>query len=233
MKNEMVYAVAAACWLATIIVSQVSFGQEGPVAGGDNRVAEYSQQGVRHGWIPEARGWETGPKSKPGPVGIQSLFANGDWTRGLQETVEEGKAGRKEKPVDFTPKFITNDGNEFKNYAVVVGASWCTFCKDMLPAVDKLRGEGYLVYYLEVDTKEHKGLERPDAYKATNYPTVLVYDDGKETRRVTGTQSEKWLRSLLKPYPKPSPKPEPLPPVPTPLPSPPSPRPEPSIYDEL
>lgn len=111
-------------------------------------------------------------------------------------------------PVDnYIADIIKKDGNANKNHLVMISATWCAPCNRMLPMLEKLKNEGYIIYIFKVDKDPHKGLER--LYKAKMYPTFLVYEGGKEIHRTAGsTTTEKWFKERLKKAPKPEPTPK-------------------------
>lgn len=98
---------------------------------------------------------------------------------------------------DYISDVIKKDGNANKNHLVMISASWCGPCNRMLPLMEQLKKEGYIIYVFKVDKKGYEDYAR--LYKAKLYPTFLVYDGGKEVNRTTGsTTTEKWFRDRLK-----------------------------------
>lgn len=106
---------------------------------------------------------------------------------------------------DYIADVIKKDGNANKNHLVMISATWCAPCNRMLPMMEKLKKEGYIIYVFKVDKEGFENMDR--LYKAKMYPTFLVYDGGKEVNRTTGsTTTEKWFRERLKKEVKPEPK---------------------------
>lgn len=98
---------------------------------------------------------------------------------------------------DYIADVIKKDGNANKNHLVMISATWCAPCNRMLPLMEQLKKEGYIIYVFKVDKKGFENMDR--LYKAKMYPTFLVYDGGKEVNRTTGsTTTEKWFRDRLK-----------------------------------
>lgn len=81
-----------------------------------------------------------------------------------------------------------------KNYVFVVSASWCAPCRKMYPVIDKLRKDGYLVFYYDID----KYPDLDARFDVTSYPTFIVYDKGKEQSRAVGIVPETWFTERLK-----------------------------------
>jgi thioredoxin 1 len=98
---------------------------------------------------------------------------------------------------DYISDVIKKDGNANKNHLVMISATWCAPCNRMLPLMEQLKKEGFIIYVFKVDKKGYEDYAR--LYKAKLFPTFLVYDGGKEVNRTTGsTTTEKWFRERLK-----------------------------------
>lgn len=72
-------------------------------------------------------------------------------------------------------------------------ATWCGPCKRLAPVLEELFEEGYNVGKVDVD--ENPGLA--SQYGIMSIPTVILFKDGKEEKRLVGLQSKETLKSLL------------------------------------
>lgn len=66
----------------------------------------------------------------------------------------------------------------------------CSFCEKMKPVVDSITAKGYNVQQINVITTTK--------YNATETPTSIVLQDGKEIARFVGVTSEQSLLDALK-----------------------------------
>jgi len=80
-----------------------------------------------------------------------------------------------------------------KNYVVVFGTKWCSFCPKMYPVVRQLRKSGYFVLYL--DAEEYPQVVKQ--FKLTSWPTTVVMDHGKEKARFIGVTTVEKIKKLL------------------------------------
>lgn len=65
-------------------------------------------------------------------------------------------------------------------------APWCPACKGLKPIVEKeAPEEGFEVKFLDLD--EDDGMLFAEEYKVRNLPTLIVLEDGKETKRAVGS----------------------------------------------
>lgn len=92
------------------------------------------------------------------------------------------------------PPYVCKAGHCKSNYAVVFGADWCGVCPRMWPVVNKLRKQGYIVYY--ITTGKHLGaVEQFDLHV---WPTTLVIENGKVKARFNGVTSTRAISRYLK-----------------------------------
>src|ERR1700678_4338738 len=71
--------------------------------------------------------------------------------------------------------------------------TWCGPCRELAPVVEKLARDGYGVCKVDIAA-------RPDLasrYGVTALPTLVVLQDGRETARFIGVQSERTLKASL------------------------------------
>jgi thiol-disulfide isomerase/thioredoxin len=181
MKNAMVSFMAAIYLLAAGVNIGYSQKTSNKVGDGNNETIEINKQSHESGWIPEARQWEN--RDNP----YSSL------TRKIKP-IE--KIEKKEIPLDFTPEQIKKDGNERKNYLVMISASWCLSCRAMYPSIKKLQKDGYIIYIFETTEDKYKNFD--EEYKVKMYPTFIIYEDGQEVYRRTGPAPQDWFKERLK-----------------------------------
>lgn len=75
-------------------------------------------------------------------------------------------------------------------------ASWCGPCRMIAPIVDALANElngKAQVGKLDVDEAQ----ETASALQITSVPTLILYKDGKELKRVVGVKDIDFLRNLV------------------------------------
>ena len=75
-------------------------------------------------------------------------------------------------------------------------ATWCPPCKRLAPVLDRLapRYKGK-VAFVEVDVDKVPDLAK--RYRVTAIPTLLIFKNGKEARRMRGAPPEATLRAAL------------------------------------
>lgn len=210
MRHALVNFVATVCFLATISVGSISYGQYNELVGSGNGSIDHSEQSLRFGWIPPTERSETNQSS---PV---RLDEETDFQKSLR-WVYDGRLDRRpdspyeaiaprtkgaspltgpDEKKDFTPERIKKQGNENKNYAVMISASWCTPCKKMYPHMAELRKRGYIIYVFDATQTEFENYAALYAVKA--YPTFIIYDKGSEVQRSEGITNRTWFKKHLK-----------------------------------
>ena len=73
-------------------------------------------------------------------------------------------------------------------------ATWCGPCRMQGPAVEKLAEEGYNVGKINVDDEG----ELAERYHVMNIPTLIIFKNGQEVRRMVGVTSKEELKDALK-----------------------------------
>jgi len=63
----------------------------------------------------------------------------------------------------------------------------------MHPIIEKLKAEGYIVYVFDVDRSQ-----ADEKLRAQAYPTIVVFDKGKEIKRFVGVTAEFRIKGLLR-----------------------------------
>lgn len=106
---------------------------------------------------------------------------------------------------------ICKAGDCQKNFLVFYTSKGCFPCRRMYPVIESLNKQGYIVYTIVYEDDE----KAVDTIGVKMFPTLIVYDGGKESVRLTGVQTESTLKLLLKKRaeqktpPAPSPNPDP------------------------
>jgi thioredoxin 1 len=89
---------------------------------------------------------------------------------------------------------ICKDKNCKKNYVVVFTAKWCAACPRMKRVAEQLEAQGYIVYVVDYDKAEEWCRE----HRITHVPTTIVFDGGKEVKRLVGVTSIEQIKDGLK-----------------------------------
>lgn len=72
-------------------------------------------------------------------------------------------------------------------------ATWCGPCMRQGPIVEELAGEGYSVGKVDVD--QEPALARK--YQVMSIPTLIIFKDGKEAKRLVGLTAKDTLKALM------------------------------------
>lgn len=72
-------------------------------------------------------------------------------------------------------------------------ATWCGPCMRQGPVVEELAGEGYTVGKVDVD--QEPGLAQQ--FQVMSIPTLIIFKDGKEAKRLVGLTPKDTLKGLL------------------------------------
>lgn len=78
-------------------------------------------------------------------------------------------------------------------------AEWCGPCRQMGPVIDKLAQEmqGKLtVAKIDIDSNQ----QTPSALQVTSIPTLILFVEGKEVKRIIGLKDLESLKKLLAPW---------------------------------
>jgi len=99
---------------------------------------------------------------------------------------------------------IASDDNRFdydvlnKNLVIVdFFARWCEPCKRMAPILEKVAREGYGEFgVVKIDIDENKYLS--ERYNIRSIPTMVLFVNGTEVARRTGTQGKGFLAEWMR-----------------------------------
>lgn len=72
-------------------------------------------------------------------------------------------------------------------------ATWCGPCMRQGPIVEELAGEGYIVGKVDVDQEPALAQQ----FQVMSIPTLIIFKDGKEAKRLVGLTPKNTLKALL------------------------------------
>ncbi len=75
-------------------------------------------------------------------------------------------------------------------------AAWCNPCQRLLPIVDEVAGEVTDVKVGKINIDDSRDLARK--YRVMSIPTLVLFENGQEVRRVVGPGSKDEVLELLK-----------------------------------
>ena len=75
----------------------------------------------------------------------------------------------------------------------VYSATWCGPCKMLKPTLKELQEEGYSIDIVDIDNDQFEA----QAKGVTGVPTFILYEDGVEVGRASGTASKEEIKSWL------------------------------------
>jgi thioredoxin 1 len=75
-------------------------------------------------------------------------------------------------------------------------ADWCQPCKKVKPIVEDLNRDSFpgIFQIIDVDIEN----EMAKTFEIRSVPTFILFEDGKETNRITGLQTKKSLLEFIK-----------------------------------
>ena len=72
-------------------------------------------------------------------------------------------------------------------------ATWCGPCMRQGPIVEELAGEGYSVGKVDV----HQEPALAQKFQVMSIPTLIIFKDGKEAKRLVGLTAKDTLKALM------------------------------------
>jgi len=86
-----------------------------------------------------------------------------------------------------------------KPVLVKFGAKWCGPCKMLKPVLSQLKEEqGDKLGVVEVNVDESRNLN--DQYSIMSTPTLILFKNGEEVKRLVGYRSKDFIQSQIQPY---------------------------------
>lgn len=110
----------------------------------------------------------------------------------------DGKPVKYQMPI--SPKKMETKVEYSSNCLLIWTAKWCVNCAQMKVIGEKLKKEGFDVFYIDFDENEEKAKED----KIASLPTVVVYTGSEEVKRIIGVnrktkkEAEAQIREVLK-----------------------------------
>lgn len=92
-----------------------------------------------------------------------------------------------------------NFAESIKNRLVLVDfwAEWCMPCKIMAPILNELSNELPEGQYVgKVDVEKYQKLSQK--YSIKNIPTLILFKNGKEVKRIVGVKQKGFLKDVMK-----------------------------------
>lgn len=89
----------------------------------------------------------------------------------------------------FNESVLSNEGK----ILVKFGAPWCGPCQAVAPVLESLAADGYAVF--DVNTDEDP--DSPVKYGIRSVPTFIVFENGEEVQRETGSKTKAQLIELF------------------------------------
>jgi len=146
---------------------------------------------------------DTAPAQKPQHITVRCQFCE-TWNRVVAERASDrpkcGKCGKPmliDRPIALNDDTFTRTITE-SDVPVVVDfyADWCGPCKIMAPSVDQLAAENQgrlLVAKLDTDRSPRTA----QSFDIRSIPTTILFEKGKEAKRITGAVPLKALQQLV------------------------------------
>lgn len=72
-------------------------------------------------------------------------------------------------------------------------ATWCGPCRRQAPALEELAQEGYEIGKVDVDQNQGLAMQ----YRVMSIPTLILFKDGQEVKRLVGLQNKEDLKAVL------------------------------------
>lgn len=102
------------------------------------------------------------------------------------------------KPIVITPKEFEREVLKSNQKVLVdVYTDWCGYCKILAPTIDEIASENPNIKVVKVNvTKDQTNFREKKGING--YPTLLLFQNGKEIRRTAGALSKYWLERFIK-----------------------------------
>ena len=93
-----------------------------------------------------------------------------------------------------TANFETEVLKSEKPVLIDFWATWCGPCMRQGPVVEELAEEGYAVGKVDVD----QNMALAQQFRVVSIPTLIVFKNGQEVKRMVGVTSKEELKDALK-----------------------------------
>ena len=93
-----------------------------------------------------------------------------------------------------TANFETEVLKSDKPVLIDFWATWCGPCMRQGPVVEELAEEGYAVGKVDVD----QNMALAQQFRVVSIPTLIVFKNGQEVKRMVGVTSKEELKDALK-----------------------------------
>ena len=102
------------------------------------------------------------------------------------------------KPIVITPKEFEREVLKSNQKVLVdVYTDWCGYCKMIAPIIDEIASENPNIKVVKVNVTKDKTNFR-EKKGINGYPTLLLFQNGKEIKRTAGALSKYWLERFIK-----------------------------------
>tara|TARA_Y100000310_G_scaffold316570_1_gene368453 strand:- start:146 stop:448 length:303 start_codon:yes stop_codon:yes gene_type:complete len=94
------------------------------------------------------------------------------------------------------------NSNDFKEkiskgkVLVDVFTSWCAPCKQLTPIIEEVSNELKDIIFYKLDADKSPNIAQE--YEIRGIPTLILFQDGKEIKRIVGVKSKEELKEELK-----------------------------------
>ena len=102
------------------------------------------------------------------------------------------------KPIVITAEAFEREVIKSNQKVLVdVYTDWCGYCKILAPTIDEIASENLNIKVVKVNVTKDKTNFR-EKKGINGYPTLLLFQNGKEIRRTAGALSKYWLERFIK-----------------------------------
>ena len=102
------------------------------------------------------------------------------------------------KPIIITAEAFEREVIKSNQKVLVdVYTDWCGYCKILAPTIDEIASENPNIKVVKVNVTKDKTNFR-EKKGINGYPTLLLFQNGKEIRRTAGALSKYWLERFIK-----------------------------------
>lgn len=102
-------------------------------------------------------------------------------------------------PVDVTDKTFRDEVLNFPGSVVAFfWASWCTYCRTLMPVITELSKKyAGKIKFARIQTDHNQAMS--DQYDVLSLPTLILFKNGRQVNRVTGSVPRAQLEYQLAP----------------------------------